>query len=212
MFLPSPDLSAIKEWVDLLLGVALLVGGLIAGLWAYIKYVVERGILPPVEFDIGCEPLGEQKDNKILEITIHIKNNGSSTLVASDIRIDIRHLTDIDKLTFLSDNINSPGYGRLKFPNSVKAKSSTQDKTARGLQVMKYDSFVQPGIDQRYGFVTFVPKTTTFVLVWSSFQYAQRPSTIQRFLLLISRKLGLYQYSLTHVYEPHTVERAFHIA
>jgi hypothetical protein len=210
----SLDIFLIKEWVELLSGIALLIGSLIAGLWAYIKFVVERGILPPIHFYIECNKIGEQKDKKILEVIIHLKNQGSSTLVASDLRVDLKYLKQADELEFLSNDVNNVGYGRLSLPNSLKEKfetSSEKSKGNRGFQVMAYDSFVQPGIDQAYSFVTSVPSSATFVLVWSRFQYAQRPSTLQRFLLNVSRKLGLIQYSLTHVFEPHTTERIFNI-
>jgi hypothetical protein len=194
------SILSLKDWLDLVSGFALLIGGVIAGLWAYIKFVVERGILPPIEFYIECKKVGEQKEKKILDIGLRIKNNGSSTLVARDIRVDIRYINENDKIEYRN--------GKLNFPNSLIQKS---DSERRGIEVMKYDSFVQSTINQRYSFITFVPKSATFILVWSSFRYAQKPSRLQRILLYISRKLGLIQYSLTHATAPHTAEHIFRV-
>jgi len=74
---------------------------------------------------------------------------------------------------------------------------------------MPYDTFIQSGIDQRYAFQTAVPDSTTYVLVWSSFEYAQSPRAIQRVMLWLSRRLGLIQFTLKHVAEPHTTERMY---
>ena len=74
---------------------------------------------------------------------------------------------------------------------------------------MAYDTFVQPGVDQIYTFVTAVPDNADCILAWASFEYAQTPSAYQNLILRLSRKLGLVQYSLQHVGEPHTLERAF---
>jgi hypothetical protein len=56
--------------------------GLLGGLWAYTKYVIERGLLPPIQFDIECKFVGYIEDSMILNIGIHLKNVGTATLVA----------------------------------------------------------------------------------------------------------------------------------
>lgn len=47
------------------------------------------------------------------------------------------------------------------------------------------------------------------MLVKASFEYAQKPRPFQYGIYRISRALGLIHYTLQHVNEPHTVERAF---
>jgi len=74
---------------------------------------------------------------------------------------------------------------------------------------MPHDSFVQPGIDQQHAFETTVPSSTAYVLAWSSFEYAQSPSALQKAMLWLGRRPGLVQFTLEHVSEPHTTERVF---
>ena len=88
-----------------------------------------------------------------------------------------------------------------------KPTTKTRALEGRGFLLLDDDTFVQAGVDQSYTFVTALPEGCRYVLVWASFQYAQRPRGLQSFLVGLSRRLGLIQYTLEHVTEPHTVER-----
>jgi hypothetical protein len=48
-------------------------------------------------------------------------------------------------------------------------------------------------------------------MIKSSSEYGQVPSRAQKIIIKLSRRLGLLQYSLTHINEPHTAERMFRI-
>jgi len=113
----------LNVWLDIVIQVLALVAAIVGGLWAYTRFIVERGLLPPVEF-----------------------------------------------------------------------------------------TFVRPGVNQTYTLVTTLPDSATFVVVKGQFRYAQRPSTLQLAVIKLSRRLGLTHYSLDHVTQPHTVERAFALA
>jgi hypothetical protein len=257
------NLGVLQRWLGLVSGVFALVAGLVTALWAYAKFVLERGLLPPIQFDVECSPAGLQGDKKVLEVLIHLKNLGSSTLVAKNVRADVLYLKAVDKPGLFDDATKST-FGRLCFPHSLRKELERRDASPastgstpspdenpvahgretgthdqrgsgkfisacrarlrlakrpkvkadkpRGFSILEYDTFVQPGVDQVYTLVTAVPASTTYVLVWSSFQYAQHPSLLQRFILFLSRRLGLLQYSLRHVGKPHTIERVFRIA
>jgi hypothetical protein len=214
------DPQTLKTWLDLISGIVALVAGLIAGFWAYTKFVLERGLLPPVQFDIECEPRGLQGEKMVLEVLLHLKNLGSSTLVATNIRVDMRYLDATDEPS-LFENPEKSTFGRLRFPRSLQRdllggseNIAAGDQTKKsnhldGIPILRYDTFVQPGVDQTYTFVTAVPKSTTFVRVFSSFEYELHPSRFQRAILFLSRRFGLLQYSLDHVRAPHTAERVF---
>ena len=234
-------MDSLTQLLNILTSLFTLVAGSLAALWAYTKYVVERGLLPPVQFDVTCNKIGMYQKRNILEFEIHLRNVGSTTLVAQNIRIDVRYIRtgDLDRRTegpdielfkehLFTDNKRA---GRLYFPNSLiqelnidpsslipRKIRNDQDRKElwikrgylkRGFLILEYDTFVQPGVDQKYTFVTTVPGDTLCALTWCSFQYAQQLSSGQERILKISRRLGLIQYSLQHVQEPHTVESVF---
>jgi hypothetical protein len=211
------NLASVQSAIGVIASLSALIVGLFTALWAYTKFVVERGLLPPVQFWIDCRAVGIQAGQRLLEITVHLKNVGSSTLIATDIRVDVLYLTTEDRLELSIKENPAILFGRLMFKRSLRKELLTKaglsavplpphakvraDQSQRGaardaFYVMPYDTFVQSQIDQTYGFVTAVPWSTSHVLVWSSFRYAQRPKPIQKATLWLSRRLGLIQFTL----------------
>jgi len=234
-------MDSLARLLNILTSLFTLVAGSLAALWAYTKYVLERGLLPPVQFDVTCNKIGAAQKRNILDFEIHLRNVGSTTLVAQNIRIDVRYTRtgDIDRRTggpnielfkeqLFTDHKRA---GRLYFQNSLiqemnidpsslipkKIREKPERKELwikrgylkRGFLISEHDTFVQPGVDQKYAFVTTVPEDTLCTLTWCSFQYAQHLSPGQERIFKLSRRLGLIQYSLQHVQEPHTVEAVF---
>jgi hypothetical protein len=242
------DIAGLTPWIARISALSALIVGLVTALWAYTKFIVERGLLPPTQFDIECTPLGNQGGMTLLEIILHMKNCGSSALIATNIRADLRYLRHDDELELIhldgtertekEQKTKRRLFGRVNFPGSVRrdleqvdttpptalepaaspqarptkrAKSKRRKRETRGFSVMPHDTFVQPGIDQQFAFQTAVPVKTAYVLVWSSFEYAQSPKPLQRAMLWLSRQLGLVQFTLRHVSEPHSAERVFRV-
>jgi hypothetical protein len=226
--------NSVQYWIGVVASLSGLVIGLVTALWAYTKFVVERGLLPPVEFWTDCRALGTQAGQRLLEISVHLKNVGNTTLIATDIRVDILYLTREDKVELSVDESKAILFGRLRFTHSLRKDLLAQAKLRAlpspprtkgaghgstdgagprrdAFYVMPYDTFVQSHIDQVYTFATAVPSSTSHVLIWSSFRYAQRPKPVQTAVLWVSRRLGLIQFTLAHATAPHTTERVFEI-
>jgi hypothetical protein len=221
-----------NAWVTFVFQVLGLIVISIGALWAYTRYALERGLLAPAQFTIESAPVGPSADVIILEVLLRLKNVGSSTLIARNIRVDIRYLNEDDEIV-LFDDPEDVRFGRVRFKHSlykemfeggmgetvlthgVQGLDQSRDpggvKRGRGFLLLPYDTFVQPGVDQVYTFATSLPNRCRYVLIWASFEYAQDPSLLQRIILRLSRLLGLIQYSLLHLEEPHTVERVFRV-
>jgi len=214
------DPGNVKVWIDLAIGIVTLVAVLVGGLWAYTKFVVERGLLAPVEFTIDCNTLGEQRGWRLLEILLHLKNVGSSTLVAKDLEARVRYIKSEEKIIVFPDKKKAT-FGRVDFPHLLTRNLPEDKKDIKStipenkqdikstIPIVAHDTFVQPKVDQVYTLVTAVPQSASFVLVWAQFRYVKRPSIMQWATIKLSRRLGLIHYSLDHVKKPHTVERAF---
>lgn len=232
--------APLQEIVTLLLGVLTLVAGTLGGLWTYTRFIVERGLLPPVQFDVACRRLGKVGRRRVLDVGMYLENVGASTLVASNLRLDVRYLTTSCKEAAFLHGFGKAG--RLEFSGCLvedlklrpgerilpppekeeketePAKSAaaredrTRSKPLRGMPLLQEDAFVQPGVNQRFSFVTAVPAEASTVLLWGAFEYARRPSGLQRAALWLSKRLGLIQFPLEHIERPHTVERVFEVA
>ncbi|MCP4343211.1 MAG: hypothetical protein GY799_31140 [Desulfobulbaceae bacterium] len=196
--------------MDILDPILKLLGVLIAGiggLWGLTKYIIERGLVPAAELDIECDFLGEKEDQNIIELTFYIINKGNSVLVVEKIRLKLKTLQSKDRLSLYND---TKKLGRLIFPHSV-SKSLAPDEEKDSFLLVPHDTFVQPGVVQQYSFITTVDKSTEFLHAHAEFRYAQKPLAIQNAILKVSRKMGLIQYSLKHIYEPHTIQKGFNV-
>ena len=204
------ELELTKIVLEILNLLFLLAAGIIGGLWAYTKYVLERGIIPPVELALECDVLGSQDNWRVIEILLRLKNVGISTLVAENICVRLRYLDKKDGIPILVPDICQPIYGRILFPHVYTREVVSNDPNVPSeVKILDYDTFVQSGVEQIYTLVAAVPDSATFVLLKAEFSYAQSPSKFQEYILRISRRLGLIQYSLTKIKKPHTIERAF---
>jgi hypothetical protein len=231
----TPPMNSVQYWIGVVASLSGLIVGLVTALWVYAKFVVERGLLPPVQFWIDCKAFGSKTGKRLLEISIHLKNVGSSTLIATDIRVDVLYVTTEDTFA-LSDKETSPNvFGRFLFPRSLRkdllkaaqleavpVPPPREDVPKRspnrrpgadrdGFYVIPYDTFVQSHIDEVYTFATAVPSSTSHVLVRSSFRYVQRPKSLQKAMLGVSQKLGLIQFTLADATAPHATERVFEL-
>jgi hypothetical protein len=107
------------EWVELVSKIAVLIGGVLAAFWAYIKFVLEKGLLPPIEFDVACTSAGVLRERSVVEIVLRLKNAGSSTLICHNLRLDVLYiLGDHDEVLLESDPQKSR-FGHLLFPHSL---------------------------------------------------------------------------------------------
>lgn len=90
------DPEALKTWMDIISGIALLIGGILAAFWAYIKFVLERS-LQPADFFVDCKTIGSVTDGHLLELHLHVKNPGVAPIIVSNLRIvEILYLTSED--------------------------------------------------------------------------------------------------------------------
>ena len=217
------DAHQLKLWIQIVQGLITISAALIGGFWAWSRFVVERGLMPPSQMDISLRTVGFSESATILELSVEICNKGSSALVVCDLRVRLRYLNPEDEIRVIDDPAKA-AFGRVNFLHAqvlggvgagrreVRMSPDGPVLLASGeFLVVPYDTFVQPGVAQYYSFVTALPRTASYVLVRSSFRYQLRPSKMQRGILRIGRQIGMFQYSLSHIREPHTVEKSFNV-
>lgn len=205
-----------------------LLSASIGGLWAYTKFAIERGSFPPSQMNLELTCVGEQGGEQVLEILIRIKNLGATVLVVRSLWIDVHCLHEGDDCANSTDKWTR--LGRLDFGESVLPRLSEEQtesaqkadvllrsarkgkRTPSGVPVVPYRTFVQAGVDQVYTYVTCVPATARIVRVRSQFEPDLRMSEHQKLTLDLAKQLGLTQFTLSQVTEPHTCERVFCVA
>jgi hypothetical protein len=220
------DPKGLKDWIDVVKELAAIIAALVAGFWAWSRFVIERGLLPPSEMNLDLQIVGSSDVSKVVEATIRIRNKGTSALIVTDLRIRLRYLNDDDRVDVIDDPTLA-AFGRVRFPHAhvlnevgateravkqVETVAHRESRLGSGeFLLVPYDTFVQPGVEQPYSFVTALPAKSAYVLARASFRYEMRPSAMQLWFLRVSRRLGMLQYSLEHIRKPHTIERSFKI-
>jgi len=225
MLLPPRPESDLVLWLTYIKEFIIFLGLIAAAFLAYTKFVIERGIFPPAQFCIRCNTLGLQKDRVVLEILLCLKNLGSSVLIVSNLNLELRYIKKEEDIEFLK--IRDPKkwhlLGRLCFPHCLKEEvckinildpkicGEDKDSCNHSFCVLGHRTFVKPGVDQIYTFVTSVPETTSFIRVFASFEYPKEYSRLQKYSLEVSRRLGLINYTLKNIGFPHTCESIFRV-
>jgi hypothetical protein len=100
------DQEGLKFWLEIISGFGILIVGILTALWAYTKFILERGFLPPAQLEVDCKNIGVQANKILVEVTIRIKNLGTSALVVKNLKVDhiryLEHTDGVDNFT-LSD-------------------------------------------------------------------------------------------------------------
>ena len=210
------------DFFDFVLRFTAATAAVIGGIWALSKHIIERGLVPAAELDLDCEIVGRKKgghpnndlnrksDLKIVELTVHIHNKGSAVLIAKEVGLVVKCLRREDTVQMYTDERK---FGRLQFPHplSDEITASKKSREKRPVRLVPHNTFVQPSVNQKYSFVTAMSNDVEFIHVHAEFQYAQKPKKLQNFILRLSRTIGLIQYSLHHIYQPHTIQKVFNV-
>lgn len=222
-----------QTWTEVILNLITIFVALVGGLWAYTKFIIEKGAFPGVQFNIESETTGVHQDGKLIEFVLHLKNVGNSPLIVKNLRFDLLYLTKSEHAKLF--DCGNGWIGKLDFPGSlyddivqekvltVHSKTiitnhpgmgqaeDTTGRKIRGFPVLSHDTFVLPGVDQAYTFTTVIPSSAAYVLAWASFEYGVKLKSMHTNILRFGRCCGLIQYSLTHINRPHTCERIFKV-
>jgi hypothetical protein len=146
-------------------------------------------------------------------------------------RLDIRYLTQADSLQPSLKAKPAALFGQLNFTRSLKAEmversglpaapepnrkdvtKTTRDKNERpqrGFSVMGHDTFVQAKVDQTYTFVTAVPESTHYLLVWAEFEYAQKSQATPKRNPVDQPQPWIDPIYTPHATDPHTTQGAY---
>jgi hypothetical protein len=147
--------TAIK---DVVTTVAVIVGGW----WAYKRFVRQRDAHPRCSFTLDVRFIGIQDGRLILEVVATLQNQGLVRHRCSDFTFNIRYLLPDDKIESGDKKINH----QTRFPHSTKDDEKLEHK-----KLVPFRPFIDPGVVQNFTYVSSVPASATFILVYSEFDY-----------------------------------------
>jgi len=153
-----------KEFSDIIVNYSTVVGGIAAGLWVLFRFGIFREGYPKIEHDIDIAVHGEDKAGILVELETTMNNKGQTRHEVHDFKFSLFYLTADDQFKPGCDEMNC----QVKF-NPLRKKQSWIPK--------KWEStFVEPGVCQRYSYITTVPKEARYLLLISRFDYSDDES------------------------------------
>lgn len=161
------NLSDFKDFAE---GISALVSSaaiLTGGAWAYWKFVLHREKEPRAQFDLDVSFVGLQDGKWLIEVSGCLANKGNVRHLVENATLNIRYLTSGDSV---SESSTPRLYRQLYFPHEI------------GRRKIWWDSYIDPGLEFRNSYLTWVPDNAQFILVLCSFDYDKGKWPAQRVL------------------------------
>ena len=131
---------------------------LVAAVWAWFKFVRQRENHPLIDFSADIKFHEKLGNWWIVELVAFIENKGKVQHRIKDFDFDLASLSASDRVTTSEDF-----GGQVYFPHLI-AKGSFRPK--------KYgEFFIEPGLKNKYSYITRVPADAELVILHSWFEY-----------------------------------------
>jgi hypothetical protein len=152
--------SAISDIVSAL---AIVLGGI----WAYWKFSVQREREPRAEFDLTAEFIGKQDGKWLIAVSARLTNKGKVRHPMSEASLAVRYLVASDPV---GESQDAAHFRQLAFPHTI------------GRRKIWKDSYIDPGLEFRNSYITWVPAEATYILLLCKFRYNNEEWPAQRLL------------------------------
>jgi hypothetical protein len=136
----------------------------IAGGWAFWRYVYQGEFKRRVQFDVDVTFIAEQDDVWHVELVAVVENKGLVTHQISEFGFTLRSIDPGDPIEETDELVNF----QTNFPHKLKEGSWLPKQWG--------DTFVRPGICTRYTYVTTIPRGPIAVVLTGRFRYPGKDS------------------------------------
>jgi hypothetical protein len=133
---------------------------LIAGGWAYWKFVRQSSNEPATDIDIDVKFVGIQKDKWVIEITSFLKNQSLVRHKYKDFQVSVRYLLPEEEIEDGPENI----------AYQLKCSKSIDQRLGQGKKrFFSNADYINPKQEFRHRYITYVPANATFVWIQCKF-------------------------------------------
>jgi hypothetical protein len=139
-----------------------IVSVVVGGWWALEKWRRRDEHFPRIYFEVSANFIGVQDDQFVTELVASLENKGVVPLQIEDFSFRLLGLKTTDNLEKGGDEVRR----QLFFPHVIE----------EGLFIPKHwgYSFVYPGVNTEYNFVTLISREYTFIRIQADFEYLAR--------------------------------------
>ncbi len=160
----AETLKDLGSWATIVKDGATALALIVGGAWALWKYVIRREARAKIQFSLELNALGKLDDRLIVEAVAVVENKGLVRHKVSDFRFDLHYLAEGAKVIDGDERINF----QVLFQPAVRKKY--------WIPADWINTFVDPGVLQRYTYVTSLPGDAAFALLYAQFKYPDAES------------------------------------
>lgn len=153
--------SPVPPSIQVLQAAITVVVGAGAAVWAIVKTVRRREHAPRLQFAVDIQFVGVQDGQWLVELLALVDNNGLVRHTIREFTFDLRILYARDHIKEGDQAVN----GQTLIPNKIK--------TGAWVPSAWEGTFIEPGVQTRYSFVSAIPVNATFALLHGRFDYGQ---------------------------------------
>lgn len=132
---------------------------IIAGIWAYRRFIVQQERYPHLNFSADINIIGKQNNEWVVELIACIENKGKVPHKMRNFDFNLNAIYKTDTLK----NLDKWG-GQVDFEHPITKGSFLP-------QHMSF-FFVDPGTEAKYSFITKIPDKASFAILHCQFDYS----------------------------------------
>lgn len=158
------DPKAFSTWVTVVKDSATTLAIILGGVWALWKYVLRRESRAKIQFSLDLNLVARLDDKWIVEAIAVVENKGLVRHNVRDFRFDLHYLPRGAAVREGDERINQ----QVLFEPVVRKKYWIPPDWL--------STFVDPGVTQRYTYVTWLPGDAAVALLYAQFRYPDADS------------------------------------
>jgi hypothetical protein len=136
---------------------------IVGGGWALWRFVLQGENVARLEIELGMRVIGEQAGSLLTELEVVVENKGKVRHWIKDFYFNLYCLGPSDALTQGDKRINE----QVLFSRQLQRKRFWIPENW-------IKSFIEPGVRQRYTYITAIPRDASSVLLYSEFRYSDQ--------------------------------------
>ena len=136
----------------------------VAGVWAYWKFIYQRQQDPATDIDIDLQFVGVQDEQWVIEVTTVLENKSLVRHSYEDFQVSIRYLEDKDNIEDGDKNISY----QLKCTKSINGRINGEKRLFANVH------YINPKQVFKHRYITFIPISASFVWVQCRFFFGKK--------------------------------------
>ncbi len=146
-----------KELAEGIQAFATAIAVIVGGGWAFWRFLLQREGHSRIEFNVELDVLGQCGSETLADVVAVITNRGSVRHWIKDFHFDALYLGKDGPLA------EREGTGHVAFRKLIARRHWVSPEWE--------GTFIDPGVTQRYTYVTHFPPSAAYVLIYAKFNY-----------------------------------------